>query len=103
MMLLLWRGEDALLAASDALVCVQSFKQKFRRRNYKFRLVLRLYINCSEFFGETLNMFESIEQLAGRGCVRELQLASQIEPLRDLLHVPVFKVLVEGFGNCEAN
>ena len=48
-------------------------------------------------------MFQSIEQFGGAGGIGKFQLASQIEPLRDLLHVAIFEIRVKRFSNGESN
>src|SRR5438105_1797898 len=103
MMLFFWSGKHALLASSNAFVCVQAFKQKFRRGNYKFGLVLRFHVNRVQLLRETLYVFQSIEQFGGASGIGKFQLASQIEPLRDLLHVAIFEIRVKRFSNGESN
>src|SRR5215467_15123231 len=94
--LLLTGLKHTLLAASDALMCVQSFQDELRRRDLLFRSVLRRHAQRSEFLHQSLDALQILQSLRRRNRIRELNLAAQIEPLYDLLHVGAGKVLVVG-------
>ena len=96
-------GENPLFAPANALVRMQAFQEKFRSRHDDLRLIFRLHTDCAQLLRETLDMFQPIEQLAGSCCIAELELSAQFEPLRDLLHVAIFEVRVEGASYGEAD
>src|SRR5690242_1548909 len=103
MSLLVGSGEYSLFTPADAFMCVQALEQKLRGGDNDFSLVLWFYSYRTQLFRKPLNVLDAIHQFTGRRGIAELELTTQIEPLRDLLHVPVFEVRIERTSDGKPN
>src|SRR3954453_22136051 len=95
--------EHALLTASDALVCVQSLKNEFRRRDLPLRSILLGNAKRSKLVDQSLNPAEILQRFGRSHRIGQLNLSTEIKPLHNLLHIRSGVVLVVGLGNRSPN
>src|SRR6266852_2455388 len=100
---LLAGAEDAFFASPDALVCMQAFEDKFRGRHLLLGGVFRADVHFDGFLHQALDAAQRSERLSGACRIGQLDFASEIEPLHDLLHVGVLEIAVVGFRDRCAN
>src|SRR5215469_14882738 len=103
LLLLLSGTEHTLFAATDSFVGMKSFEDKLCRGDLLLSAFLRRNSERTELLDQALNSAQLFQRFRSGNRVRHLNLAAQIEPLHDLLHIGAGVVFVVGFGDGSAN
>jgi len=85
--------------AADALVGVKAFEDEFRGGDLLLGAFFLGDAERAEFIDQSLNPSQILKSFDGGDGIGKLNLAAQVEPLHDLLHVGAGEIFVVSFGD----
>src|SRR5580704_505815 len=91
--------EYSFFVAAYALVGVQAFKNKFGGGDLLLGTLFLGDAERSQLVDQALNFFQVFQRFKSCDRIAQLNLAAQVEPLHDLLHVGAGEVFVVGLGD----
>jgi hypothetical protein len=91
--------EDSFFIAADALVRVQALEDEFGGGDLLLRTFFLRDAERAEFVDEALNVFKFSRASRAETESGQLNLAAEVEPLHDLLHVGAGEVFIVSFGD----
>src|SRR5580704_7952012 len=91
--------EYSFFVAAYALVGVQAFKNKFGGGDLLLGTLFLGDAERSQLVDQALNFFQVFQRFKSCDRIAQLNLAAQVEPLHDLLHVRTGEIFVVGLGD----